>query len=390
MIAPRFGRVILAAAALLYAGLALGNGLDRWSLTRPGLPHVPAMLAAQSWRAQAFAALTGHQPEQARVAALHAVVAAPMEQSSASLLGSSYLALGQSRLADNAFKVAARMGWRDLPTQIYWVLSGIALSEETMAAQHLDALMRSAPDVAQSGAVLTQIEAVPAGQQAMVRQLAAGPAWIDQYAAAARGLSQDQFARRMVLLRQTAIAGHTPSCQVSSDAINALAYEQNRFAEARQLWDLACMQGRAGMVADPDFVAIPREQNLPFDWNFPGAGGVFARVVDGALLASNDNPVPLVVAQQYLMLPPGPIRIEWRASTAGNAAGLAQAVTLYCPNRTDLSVGHPAAVQAAGSFVADLLVPPDCAPQQLAVRIGREQGEVSFDAVNVLVRPKGP
>ena len=390
MMAARFGRVILAAATLLYAGLALGNGLDRWSLDRPGLPKVPAMLAAQSWRAQAVAALTGHRPDQARVAALRAVVSAPMEPASASLLGSASLALGQSRQADNAFKVAAGMGWRDLPTQIYWVLSGIALSDEDMAAQHLDALMRSAPDVAQSAAVLTQIEAVPSGQRALARQLAVGPAWIDQYAAAARSLNPAQFAQRIALLRRAAIAGHTPSCQASSDAINALAYEQNRFAEARQLWDLACMQGRAGLLADPDFVSVPRDQSLPFDWNLPGAGGVFARISNGALIASNDNPAPLVVAQQYLILPPGPVRLEWRASTEGNAGGLAQAVTLYCANRTDLSVGHPAVALADGVFVADLLVPPDCTPQQLAVRVGRDQGEVSFDAVSLLVRPKAP
>lgn len=388
--AGRRGRaVVLGLVALLYAAAALGNGIDRWRLTWPDLPGVPAFFAAQSWRVETTAVLTAGQADRAIAAGLRAVVAAPVEAGSSSLLGAAYLGAYRSADAERAFKVSARLGWRDVPTQVYWILAGLALSDNQLAADRLDALMRQAPGLKESNQVLVQLEASAAGRQALVARLAQGPAWLGAYAAGAGNLVPAAFAQRIALLRVAQTRGHAPSCQAASDAINHLAYQQSRFAEARELWDLSCMQGRAGLLADPDFLSPPRDPATPFDWSLPGAGGIYARIGDGVLYASNDNPVPTPVARQTVMLAPGLVRIEWRAEAAGAATSLAQAVKLYCPNRSDLAPGQGGAAQGSGSFAITVQVPPGCSPQELAVLVAREAGDVRIDAVNLRAAAPG-
>lgn len=383
MMSGRGGRLVVGVAALCYAAFALFSGLDRLSTGAAAQTKVPAFFASQALKGEVIAALKAGQTERAIAAGLKSVIAAPIEASSSSLLGTAYLRAYRSADAERAFKVSGQLGWRDVPTQVYWILAGLALSENELAADRLDALMRAAPSIQESAEVLVQLEASPGGRQALAARLAQGPGWLGQYAAGSNLLNQPAFAQRIALLRQALTKGKSPTCLEVSDAVNQLAYQQNRFAESRQLWDVACMQGRAGLLADPDFLAATRDPPTPFDWGLPGVGGVSARIGDGMLYASNDNPVPMPVARQYLMLPPGPVRIEWRAEADGDLAGVANAVKLLCPNHTDPAFGRAGSAQGSGTFATVVNVPANCSPQELTISIAREAGEVRVDAINL-------
>lgn len=376
-------RLSLFLLSLAYGAIALGNGLDRWSLTRsdPGL--VPAPFAAMAHLRHASVALTENRSDQAIAAASQAILVAPVEPQSTSLLGSGYLVAGQSSKAYAAFKVARRLGWRDVGTQAYWIATGIVLSDPGMAAQHLDALMRVAPSLPQGGEMLVQLEATARGREALAARLREGPDWLNAYASAATRLGPPAFAQRLSLLQATAKQGRIPECSKVADAIRDLAYEQARFVDAFRIWRLACRRGTTGLVNDPGFALPPRDSELPFEWILPGTGGVSARLVPGELVASNDNPLEAIVAQQWVFAPMGPVRLSWTAATNGNAAELQKAATLTCADRRDLRIGTAAAGDGRGRFNLELLVPSACSPQLLTLRVSHGAGEVRFSRVEL-------
>src|SRR3546814_8811137 len=113
----------------------------------------------------AFGDLAHDNPRAALVEAQRSVRTAPIDPSTTSALGSSLLTLGQLDRAYAAFAVAGTLGWRDVPTQLYWLAQAQAVGDVDVLAQRLDALLRlniRHDVVANSLHVLGQI---PLGQQ---------------------------------------------------------------------------------------------------------------------------------------------------------------------------------------------------------------------------------
>src|SRR3546814_14941647 len=76
-----------------------------------------------------------------------------------------------------AFAVAGTLGWRDVPTQLYWLAQAQAVGDVDVLAQRLDALLRlniRHDVVANSLHVLGQ---TPLGQQALAMLLTKDPPW---------------------------------------------------------------------------------------------------------------------------------------------------------------------------------------------------------------------
>ncbi len=372
----------LAAGALVFACLALASGLDRLSSGSGASRFVPNWLQPQTFQQEARKALGAGQAERAIVSASQALRNAPIEPASSALLGSAHFMAGRNREAHDAFTVAAQLGWRDVPTQAYWIFAGLALGDRKLAVRRLDALMRAAPTLPQSHEVLVRIESDPRGRAALLERLAAGPGWLSAYAAASSTLGPVQLAQRLSLLEAAGLRGRRVPCSAVADSLNNLAYQQLLYAEARRLWLTSCGIGTAGLVSDPGFAGPLREPITPFDWILPGAGGVASGLLNGVLVAQNNSSTREVVARQLVLAPPGPARLQWRTMAGRDPQAMAQSVTLLCPNGSEARIVSSAvAGDTAGHFQIDLSIAPDCWPQTLIVRIPREVGEARFDDV---------
>jgi hypothetical protein len=193
-------------------------------------------------------------------------------------------------------------------------------------------------------------------------------------------------------LQQARKRGVTADCRSASDAINTLALEKNRAAEAFALWKVTCAKPQhAGYVSDGSFAVSEPEVLTPFDWTLPGSGGVSAQIVDGALRVRNSNSLPDVVASQLVLLPSGPTVLRWTATATGDAAALSGAVSLRCPNGQDLSLGQARRARTGDTgYSIVLIVPQGCTPQKLTASISSETGDTTFDDISAAPVGGGP
>ena len=118
------GRIGVSLGLLLFGALAAASGVDRMSLLAPALGRlVPGPLQAQ--------------------AASKAVAADPVDPASTALLGTAYLLTEQPAEAEAAFRIAARFGWRQPATQIYWYEAALQSGDWPRAVDRADALLRA-------------------------------------------------------------------------------------------------------------------------------------------------------------------------------------------------------------------------------------------------------
>ncbi len=378
------GAAILAVFAIVYSVLAFGNGIDRVSLKRSvDASMVPKPLQAQVLRQQAMASLQANQFDVAIEHARNAVLHAPLEPASSSMLGLAYYLAGKPAQAEAAFTVAGRLGWRDFPTQGYWLDRSLAQGDYQSAVARLDAIMRTNPQLPESRQWLTRIEAVEEARRELLIRLAEGPDWLGNYVASAGELDSARFAVRMDLIEATAAMGHRPGCQDSLDTINAMASRGGRYAEARRLWKVSCARERtSALIANSDFAYDQGELLTPFDWSLPGAGGLSSAIVNGRLELRNDTLAEVEAARQFVLLPPGRYRFGWQARVDGNAEALQRLVRLYCPGGNDLvAEAGVSAGAASGHFAAVVDVPAGCMPQRLAITAPENSGAIEIDAI---------
>ncbi len=375
---------LLAGVILAYAALAMASATDReagLNLTaKPG----KTPLAAQASLQEARLALAANNADAALAAAWQGVKAAPVEPSATSLLASAYFMKGDTDAAFAAFKVARKLGWRDVATQAYWLSAGLAVEDSVMTAQHLDALMRGAPQLPFTRDVLVKLENTEAGRAALTERLREGPGWLTAYAVGAAELAPSAFAIRASLLRDAGMFNRRPDCQAASHAANNLAYNAGRYGDAYQLWQLACDPGRTALLGNADFARSPAYQLTPFDWSMPGAGGVSARIGERALVARNENPGLPTVAQQTVLLRPGSAgRLNWRARAENTSVLLDKVPALRCPRGNNLLERSRPVQTGPGTWQIGFTVPADCDYQRLELRLPREAGEVRIERVDL-------
>ncbi|MEO6041111.1 MAG: hypothetical protein ABIP41_04355, partial [Croceibacterium sp.] len=164
-------RVALSLGLVGFGVLAVGSGLDRLSGQAPGLERlVPGPFRAQAERSAALIAGARGRRAAALDHARKAVAGDPVDPGAAPLLGAALLLQGDAARAEQAFRVSARLGWRDVPTQAYWYEAALEAGEMAPAADRLDALLRAHPGFPGSDALLARIEETPAGRRALERR----------------------------------------------------------------------------------------------------------------------------------------------------------------------------------------------------------------------------
>ncbi len=216
----RAGAVVL---ALVYAALAIGNGLDRMAFVLPGLAdHLPGWFATDALEVAGEADLR-RDPHAAVALATRLVSRAPIEPFSTALLGAGRAASGDASGADRAFRVAGQLGWRIPLTQSYLLGAALDAGDMPVAAQRLDALLRIQPELLRDPAVLAPFEDDGAARAALVERLMTRPPWLSWYTGEIDPVPAATLARRVPALVLLGDHGVILGCTAIAPALRQLA-----------------------------------------------------------------------------------------------------------------------------------------------------------------------
>lgn len=384
---PRPAAIAVAAAALLYMAVAYGTGMDRLAAIGDAQPgSVPAPFRAEAHVVRANELLQRRQYQTAAAEAEAALRSMPLDYRTTGLVGVTRYFQGKTLEANDAFTVSERIGWRDTYTQAYWLEVAQRSGDATKAAERVDALLRANPSSPIVAASLTAIEADPAIRVALAERMRRKPGWINHYAASAAEVTGPQFTNRLDVVTRAAAMGARAQCIDMRDAVASLLYRQNRPAEARGLWNVTCGNGREPAVGNGSFAAPIPEYGTAFDWIMPGHGGVQSQIQGQALVVDNRTSVAEIAASQTVLLPPGPVRLQWRANAARDDADLGATVALVCPD--GLAVELRAARSGAGGlYTAAGTISPRCPQQVLSVMALPGAGRTTIDDIAVAGPP---
>ena len=254
MIAEKPKGTLIAGATLLslvYTGLALGNGIDRLSATRPELAtKVPPLFASDSLRVTGAQALSVGNARSIAMIGENAVRDAPTDPQSAAMLGAGLLVGGNQRLADRAFRVAGQLGWRVPITQNYWMSKALEISDYQSAALRLDALGRQQPALLAERRLLDPMERNPAGRAALIQRMALQPDWLSTYIANDASTPTDTMLQRSVVLEEAAHAGVVLGCGAIAPLVRQMI-ALKLTDEAARLWRDHCPENARRSVTDP-------------------------------------------------------------------------------------------------------------------------------------------
>ncbi|HOB13859.1 MAG TPA: hypothetical protein PKN09_06420 [Novosphingobium sp.] len=378
-------RLVAIGGVLAFAALALANGFDRASAQRPALAvYVPAPFKAQAWRVESARALEAGDKDDATAAARAAVLADPVDPRSTALLGAAQLAAGERVKADRSFRIAARFGWRDPLTQLYFMNAALNAGEPRLAALRLDAVLRQAPNFPVRDMLLAQFLGSADARAALAERLALRPAWTFAFLNHASQLPlPEQQARAGI------VAGMNPpwGCDVVAPLVTRLVLS-GAAGDAHQLWRAQC-PAAAELVADPHFAALPTGRAaIAFEWNLAASGDVSAMrsAVGGepGLTVSASGPVPQPVAWQMLVLKPGRYRIGWTALAGDGSAAPGIGAALTCgPADRNLIAAGPAPTGGKGRFAAEVSVDASCPARYLVFWQTPGPGEARIDDVTL-------
>ncbi len=373
------GKAAVLGGCLAFALLAAGNGLDRASASHPALAKfVPGLLAAEAHRAVAARSLDGGDNALAIARSELAVRADPIDPRSTALLGAAHLAARQAVRADQAFRVAARFGWRDPLTQLYFMTAALNAGQPRLAALRLDAVLRQAPNFPVRDMLLAQFEASAAGRAALAERLALRPAWTSQFLGDGNSLPLAALQSRAAIV--ATVPGPKWGCDTVAPLVTRLVISGGA-AAARQLWQGQCPDATS-TIADPHFAALLRgREPVAFEWNLIGSGDVSASQTQppgSGLLVRLSGPSAQPVAWQMLTLAPGRYRLTWTAASPDGTQASGAFLSLACAIQERLPVAAQAA-DGKGRFEASVTVDGRCPAQFLTLWLVPGGAELRFD-----------
>lgn len=376
------GRLLLTGLLVIYAAVALANGLDRISQRLPAVERlVPAPFRAASDRARAATALVTGQTGKAMAAAMRAVRADPVHPDSVGLLAATLLARGDEDRAQQAFRVAARFGWRNLSTQLYFYAAALAANDGEVAVDRTDAILRLQPSYPEAQQLLKGLESNASAAQALAGRVAQTPVWTGLYLNLALAAEPAVRARRAQTVAQIGAAGHPLGCITVTHLTEGLLQAGERRL-AQQVWNANCPSERvAGGLTDPGFEQLDAEQRSPFGWGARRSGDVSISVEGDPkrrhVLLANRASLSRLALVQPVVLAPGRYRVTAAAqSNGGRAAGrlLAQA---GCSDTLPFPSGVEGDMVAGGQIVTV----PACDRQWFGIWLTPGTDQVSLDSL---------
>lgn len=301
----------------------------------------------------------------------------PIGQPSASLLGLALLGSGKPAEAQRAYTVAAGTGWRDAGVQIYWMLSALALGDDAVAGERLDALLRTGNRDAQTMDGLAALEQTPEGRKVLVERLLLSPDWASWYVRGAGDLHGRPLQQRLAVLSAASARGFKAERRIVAIAATVLR-THNEVAAAAWLWTrLGGGGGDTGKkIANGNFEELAEDADLsPFGWKLFESGAVDVRIdanapshTGTALYALSFASITQRIAQQFLILAPGQYRIRWNATDSNGGRASALGVRVLCNGTsTALTTDQPQQIGRTGYATTFTVPGSGCASQVVVI-----------------------
>lgn len=365
---PLVARLTIAAAAVAYAGVAIGNGMDRAAVGRPDLlPLVPEVFRARSLVESGAQAIKAGRAGEALAQGQAAVTRAPMEDASTATLGLARLLNHDDAGARQAFLVAGSRGWRVPITQFYWMQTAYQQGDYALAAVRLDALLRQQPYLVRQEGIIGPFEADPQAGAAVVQRMLLRPNWLGLYVGDVVNITPLQLAGRETMLRALAGRGMVLGCQQIGPLTGELV-RHGQIAGARDLWARHCPAAGGGLVGDRGLnqPLMDDQTFAPFSWRLFGSGDLRLAprpAPDGRgqwLDVTNGSPLVAPVMRQMVVAPAGRYRLSWLARDDQGHASSAIEALLGCEEGNLGRVG-PAQAGADGHWQAEVTIDGACA-----------------------------
>ena len=240
---------VIIGLSIVYTGLVLGSGADRLTATRPEMAtRIPASFASESLRVAGAQALADGDVRATLAIGRRALHDAPADPQSAAMLGAGLLASGDRTRADQAFRVAGRLGWRVPITQSYWLSKALSANDYDLAALRLDALLRQQPHLLSQRQVMDPLERNPAGRAALIKRMALQPEWLPVYTSAVQSSPADVMMQRSDVLEEAGHQGLILGCDAVAPTIARLV-ELNLRDQAGRLSKAHCRTQEPGPIS---------------------------------------------------------------------------------------------------------------------------------------------
>ena len=382
------GALILS-GALALIGLSAASGMDRLARTDPAVAaEVPLPFARAALRTLGSQALIAGRGKDAASYGWHALNRAPFEAESVALFAAGQLAEGNAPMAERAFGLAGRMGWRVPLTQAYWLTRAMSASDYDTAAMRLDALLRQQPTLVGQQALLDAVERNPAARAALVERLDPQTAWLGKYLNEVFALPPQALRQRAQMMIDAAGAGLVLGCDGASNLAAAMT-NAALYREAGALWAAQCPDAGGLLLGGVGFATLDLlGTRNPFAWQALGSGDVLLGLAPQAagrgqrLTIDGTLPATRPFLAKLLLLSPGRYRLSWRAGAADGSASDRIRASLGCK-------GEPAAwllAQSAGDGLrrtAIVSVAPGCTAQVLSFALASGSGTLWLEDVRL-------
>lgn len=383
----RASRALCALGLVALAALALLSGTDRISRefsTSPSIVGWPYDTGAARSRAMSAFVRTG--PASSIPYARRAILSDPISIQPVSMLGRAQLFAGKEKEARTTFEVAARLGWRDQMTELYWLDQALQAGDAQVASERLDALLREDPANASRDRLLAAVSAGPEGRTAIATRLRASPSWKDTYVSELRDLGVDELSQRVDVIRR---AGRGIwDCRAVSTLTQKLI-SSGMLSEATAVWRIGC-GASASLVYDGSFDQLDTTKtSAGFDWQLSTRGDVSIAAVNDSggnrrLEIEVNAPRTLPVLQQPVVLSPGRYKLTWSTPDTDARAARGLMVTLDCS--VDLARARPGVPVPGkqGSYQLEVDIDGSCPSRDLTFWLA-PGGEIRLD--NIVLTP---
>ena len=399
---PAIKRRLAIAGVALFVTL-LGGQIMRLRLAEVAAGDANASLAAaigsNDGMAEAYVAeayLASGQPELARDQALAAIDHTPLAIVAVRTLAMAEARLGHHAAARDAWRAAAGLGWRDVPTQYWAMKQALADGENAIAGMRADAVLRLNEGTGPFADLTRKALVDPALRSALKPRLAMRPAWRESFFHAGRILTAEEVAGLQPMLLELQRGAAPPSALESRDTMLFLL-NHGRTAEAVAL-DAPFASRRkldpGSLLSDGGFnlpATAYSEAASPFEWSVGvvgGANAVLESEPSGQMVVSADGSSGNIPLVRWVALAPGRYTLSFRMKGPPDSP-TAVGVRAICP-MTGLTLGKSGRNMLAGdgyqtrSF--DFVVPADCSAVLIGVGAvgGGPENEADFDDIRLV------
>lgn len=294
--------------------------------------------------------------------------------------------------AASALTIAGRMGWHQPVVQSFWLQAALAAQDWKIAAERLDALLRTGAPVALWHDAMATLLARPEGLKAMAVQAASNPDWTSQTLVSvdADQASQQMLVDRLALVELAWRQGLRIDCTSLARLTNATV-EFGPAARGNDLWTRHCdprsiAQDGVFNLSTLDSVAQTRSL---FAWTAISSGRFSTNLTPdaqhGAVIDINSSSMTSeTVAHRLLTLAPGRYRLSWKADHADSAAphGVSFSVRCKTPGSPQ-SKPVPAETNSAHDILTFTIAQQDCPIQDISIIIASSNRPFSSMAATV-------